>query len=151
MKIVASTPEEYVALVPDERKPSFNRLRDMIQTNLPEGFEETMSNGMIGYVVPHSIYPAGYHCSPELPLPFVSIANQKQFIGFYHMGVYADPELMRWFKEAYSALDLRKLDMGKSCIRFKKWEEIPFELLGELVSRVTVAQWIATYESKLKR
>jgi len=110
-----------------------------------------MSYGMIGYVVPHSIYPAGYHCAPELPLPFLSIASQKQFIGFYHMGVYADPELLAWFQHAYGLLGLRKLDMGKSCIRFKKWEEMPFELLGDLVSRVTVSDWIATYESKLKR
>jgi hypothetical protein len=151
MKIEAATPDEYAKLIPEERQPSFDRLRHTIKANLPAGFEETMSYGMIGYVVPHSIYPAGYHCAPELPLPFLSIASQKQFIGFYHMGVYADPELLAWFQHAYGLLGLRKLDMGKSCIRFKKWEEMPFELLGDLVSRVTVSDWIATYESKLKR
>jgi len=110
-----------------------------------------MSYGMIGYVVPHSLYPAGYHCSPELPLPFMSIANQKHFIGFYHMGLYANPELMDWFVASYDALNLRKLDMGKSCIRFKKWNEIPMDLIGELVRRVSTEDWIATYESAFKR
>ncbi|MDA0912553.1 MAG: DUF1801 domain-containing protein [Bacteroidetes bacterium] len=151
MRIEANHPDEYIQQLPEDRRPSFERLRNTILDALPEGFEETMSYGMIGYVVPHSLYPAGYHCSPELPLPFMSIANQKHFIGFYHMGLYANPELMDWFVASYDALNLRKLDMGKSCIRFKKWNEIPMDLIGELVRRVSTEDWIATYESAFKR
>lgn len=151
MRIEASNPDDYIRQIPEERRESFVALRQTILKSLPSGFEETMSYGMIGYVVPHSLYPAGYHCSPELPLPFISIANQKNFIGFYHMGLYASPELMDWFLASYDALNLRKLDMGKSCIRFKKWNEIPMDLLGQLVERVSPEDWIATYEAAFKR
>ena len=115
------------------------------------GFEEVMSYGMIGYVVPHSLYPDGYHCTPALPLPFMNIANQKNFIAFYHMGIYAEPELLEWFLSEYKAFNLRKLDMGKSCMRFKKWEEIPFELIDQLVARRSPEDWIAIYESQFKK
>jgi hypothetical protein len=151
MKIEANSPDEYVEKVPEERRASFERLRETVLDHLPEGFEEVMSYGMIGYVVPHSLYPDGYHCTPALPLPFMNIANQKNFIAFYHMGIYAEPELLEWFLSEYKALNLRKLDMGKSCMRFKKWEEIPFELIGQLVAKRSPQDWIAVYESQLKK
>ena len=151
MKIEANSPDEYVEKVPEERRPSFERLRETVLDHLPAGFEEVMSYGMIGYVVPHSLYPDGYHCTPALPLPFINIANQKNFIAFYHMGIYAEPELLEWFLSEYKALNLRKLDMGKSCMRFKKWEEIPFELIGQLVAKRSPQDWISVYESQLKK
>ena len=151
MKIDANSPDEYVEKVPEERRDSFKRLRQTVLDHLPAGFEEVMSYGMIGYVVPHSLYPDGYHCTPALPLPFMNIANQKNFIAFYHMGIYAEPELLEWFLSEYKALNLRKLDMGKSCMRFKKWEEIPFELIGQLVAKRSPQDWIAVYESQLKK
>lgn len=151
MKYTASTPEEYIAQTPEERREALNKIRSIIKKNLPTGFKEQMSYGMIGYVVPHSIYPAGYHCAPELPLPFVSFASQKNFIGFYHMGIYANPELLDWFVGEYPKHCKRKLDMGKSCIRFKKMDDIPYELLAELVQKMTVNDWISLYEHNLKK
>lgn len=151
MKIDANCPDEYVEKVPEERRDSFKRLRQTVLDHLPASFEEVMSYGMIGYVVPHSLYPDGYHCTPALPLPFMNIANQKNFIAFYHMGIYAEPELLHWFLSEYEALNLRKLDMGKSCMRFKKWEEIPFELIGQLVAKRSPEDWIAVYESQFKK
>ena len=151
MQYNATSPEEYIAQLPEDRQVSMDRLRQTILKNLPEGFKEGMSYGMIGYVVPHSLYPAGYHCDPKLPLPFLSIASQKNFIAFYHMGIYAEPELHDWFVAEYPKHVKTKLDMGKSCIRFKKPDQIPFELLGELVSRMSAEKWIAIYETNLKR
>jgi hypothetical protein len=127
-----------------------NRLRQTIIENLPKGFEETMSYGMIGYVVPLSIYPSGYHCDPKLPLPFIAIASQKNFVAFYHMAIYADKSLHDWFAAEYSNYSKSKLDMGKSCTRFKKPNEIPFELIGKLVQKITVEKWIEIYESNFK-
>lgn len=151
MKIEANSPDDYAAQVPEERRASFSQLRQTILDELPQGFEEVMSYGMIGYVVPHSLYPDGYHCTPNLPLPFMNIANQKNFIAFYHMGIYAEPELLQWFVNAYNAMDLPKLDMGKSCIRFKKWDRIPFGLIGQLVAKRTPQQWIEVYEHNFKK
>ena len=151
MNSTASTPDQYVAQLPDDRKAALGRLREVILTNLPPGFEETMSYGMIGYVVPHSLYPAGYHCDPKLPLPFINLASQTQYIALYHMGIYADPDLLKWFLEAYAQKGIGKPDMGKSCIRFKKPENIPFDLIGELCRQVTPQAWIARYESALKK
>jgi len=151
MKVEASTPDEYVAKIPADRQESFSKLRKTIQKNLPPGFEETMSYGMIGYVVPHKIYPAGYHCDPKLPLPFINIATQKNFIAFYHSGIYADPKIQDWFIKEYPKHSHYKLDMGKSCIRFKKPDHIPFELIGQLVQKISVQDWIKLYESKIKR
>lgn len=147
----AQTPEAYLEELSPERKQVISKLRTVILENLPEGFEETMNYGMIGYVVPHSIYPGGYHCTPELPLPFLSLASQKNHIGFYHMGIYAEPKLMDWFKSEFPKHSSRKLDMGKSCIRFKNPQLIPYELLGELVRKMSVAEWIALYEKNIKR
>lgn len=151
MKITAANPDEYVKNAPTERQAALEKLRQVIKENLPKGFSETMSYGMIGYVVPHDLYAAGYHCDPKLPLPFVSIANQKNFIALYHMGMYAKPELLEWWTTEYPKHVKRKLDMGKSCVRFKKIEEIPYDLIGELVQKMTVADWVAVYEEKLKR
>ncbi len=151
MKIDAISPENYVEQLSDERKLAISKLRQTILSNLPEGFKEEMNYGMIGYVIPHSIYPPGYHCNPKLPLPFINIASQKSFIAFYHMGIYAEKEILDWFTSEYPKHSELKLDMGKSCIRFKKHEHIPFELIGELVQKITVEKWIEIYELNFKK
>jgi uncharacterized protein YdhG (YjbR/CyaY superfamily) len=140
------TPQEYVDSLPEDRKTAIEKLRKTVKFNLPEGFKEEMSYGMLGYIVPHSIYPKGYHCKPNLPLPFINIASQKNFIAFYHMGIYVNSELLNWFVLEYSKVVKSKIDMGKSCIRFKKMDEIPFELIGELASKIAVSDWISIYE-----
>ncbi|MEW5799464.1 MAG: DUF1801 domain-containing protein [Bacteroidota bacterium] len=147
----STTVEEYLESLPVERKEAMKELRKVILKNLPNGFSEMMSYGMIGYVVPHTVYPPGYHCDPKQPLPFMNIASQKNFIALYHMGLYADATFLDWFKKEYAKLSKTKLDMGKSCLRFKKPEHIPYKLIGDLVSKVTPQQWIATYESVIKR
>ena len=146
MQSKAITPEQYLLELAPERRSAMSLLRETIQSKLPDGFVETMSYGMIGYVVPHTIYPAGYHCDPKQPLPFLSIASQKNFIAVYHMGIYAMPELMAWFLSEFPKHAKGKPDMGKSCIRFKKPEQIPLTLIGELVTRISVKDWIDTYE-----
>ena len=147
MQLDFKTPQEYVDSLPEDRKIAIEKLRKTVISNLPEGFIEEMSYGMLGYIVPHSIYPKGYHCKPNLPLPFINIASQKNFIGFYHMGIYVNSELLNWFVLEYSKLIKSKIDMGKSCIRFKKMDERPYELLGELVSKIAVSDWISIYEN----
>lgn len=151
MKYKASSPDDYINQLPEERQEVLSKLRAVINKNLPKGFQETMSYGMIGYVVPHSKYPGGYHCDPKLPLPFINIASQKNFVAVYHSGVYAQKELLDWFVAEYPKHAKRKLDMGKSCIRFKKMDDIPYELIGELATKLTVNQWIDIYESNIKR
>ena len=151
MLVKAENPEEYIAQIPADRKAVFQQLREVIIANLPPGFQEVISYGMLGYVVPHSIYPSGYHCDSKLPLPFLAIASQKNFIAIYHMGIYADETLLNWFLEEYPKHSNQKLDMGKSCIRFKKMEHIPIKLLADLAKKMTVEQWINLYESKFKR
>ena len=147
MQSKAQSVETYMSELPEERKAPMQRLREVFKANLPEGFNEEMNYGMIGYVVPHSIYPKGYHCSPELPLPFVNIASQKNFIAVYHMGIYSDEKLLNWFVEEFPKHSKAKLDMGKSCIRFKKMDQIPYDLIGELLTKMTVNQWIERYDS----
>ena len=147
----ATSPQEYIAELPEDRQVAMSELRNTILSNIPKGFEETMSYGMIGYVVPHSIYPSGYHCTPELPLPFINIASQKNYIALYHSGIYADKELNQWFVEQYPKFVATKLDMGKSCIRFKKVDSIPYQLIGELCKKMTVEDWISRYEANIKR
>ena len=137
--------------LPEDGQAPIKKLREIIKKNLPKGFEETISYGMIGYVVPHSIYPDGYHCTPELPLPFMSIASQKNFIAVYSSSVYATKEFYDWFVNQYPKHCKRKLDMGKSCIRFRYIDEIPYELIGELASKMTVEEWIAIYEKNIKK
>lgn len=150
MQSKALTPEHYLSELPEERKIPMLKLREVIKNNLPEGFEEVMCYGMLGFVVPHSIYPKGYHCDPKLPLPFISLASQKNFIALYHMGIYADENLLNWFLVEYPKHCKTKLDMGKSCIRFKKMEDIPFELVGELAKKIHVSDWITLYEKNFK-
>ncbi|HPE74835.1 MAG TPA: DUF1801 domain-containing protein [Draconibacterium sp.] len=150
MKIEANSPDEYLERIPEDRKPAMNKLRQTINDNLPKGFQEEMSYGMIGYVVPHSIYPEGYHCDTKLPLPFAAIASQKNFIAFYHMGIYANESLYNWFTAEFHKHSKSKPDMGKSCIRFKNPEKIPFDLIGELVQKISAKEWIEIYESNIK-
>lgn len=151
MQIEAKTPEEYISKLPEERQVVIQKMRDVILENLPEGFHEEINYGMIGYVVPHSIYPDGYHCTPELPLPFLNIASQKNFVGLYHMGIYAHKELLDWFVGEYPKHCKTKLDMGKSCIRFKKLDQIPFALIAELVQKMSVKDWVSVYEKNIKK
>lgn len=137
--------------VPADRAEAFHYLHQVIIKNLPKGFEAAISYGGLGYVVPHKIYPAGYHCKPSEPLPFAGIASQKNSINLYHMGIYSSPELLQWFVEEYPKHSKQKLDMGKSCIRFKKLNEIPYTLIGELMKKMSVQEWINIYESNLKK
>lgn len=147
----AKTVDEYLKSLPDDRRKALTELRKVILKNLPKGFSEVMNYGMMGYVVPHSKYPDGYHCDPTLPLPFISLASQKNFIALYHMGLYADQTLLSWFQSEYPNHSKAKLDMGKSCIRFKKTENIPFQLIGDLVSKMSPDKWIEIYEKNYKR
>jgi hypothetical protein len=145
------TVQDYMKNLPEDRRGVMEALRKVIKKNLPKGFEETMNYGMIGYVVPHSIYPAGYHCDTKLPLPFMNIASQKNNISFYHMGIYAMPELLEWFVGEYPKHAKSKLDMGKSCVRLKKMDDIPYELIGQLAKKVSVKDWINCYETNLQK
>ncbi|MBI5215411.1 MAG: DUF1801 domain-containing protein [Ignavibacteriae bacterium] len=147
----ATTPKEYLDSLPEDRKKVMTELRKVILKNLPKGFSEKMSYGMLGYVVPHSLYPNGYHCNPKLPLPFLNIASQKNFVALYHMGIYADPKLLAWFQKEYPKHTKEIIDMGKSCLRFKKLDQIPYKFIGELVSKMTPQEWIAVYESRVKK
>lgn len=151
MQYKASSPEDYISQLPEDRKEPMEKLRKTILDNLPKDFQEGINYGMIGYVVPHDVYPDGYHCDPKQPLPFMSIASQKNFIAFYHMGIYANPALLKWFENEYPKYVSTKLDMGKSCIRFKNVSKIPYELLGELVAKMTAQEWIELYEKNVKR
>ncbi|MDB5228947.1 MAG: hypothetical protein JWN78_3140 [Bacteroidota bacterium] len=151
MATIFSTPAEYIDALLPERKIPMQKLREVILKNIPKGFVEEISYGMIGYVVPHSIYPEGYHCDPKLPLPFMNIASQKNFIAVYHMGIYSDPALLKWFTDEYAKHCKTKLDMGKSCVRFKKMDDIPYNLIGELSSKLTPQQWIAMYKKAFKK
>lgn len=148
MTSTASTPDEYIASLPEDRKAGVEALRQAILKSLPKGFAEGMSYGMMGYYVPHSLYPAGYHCNPKQPLPFAGLASQKNSINFYHMGIYADAALLEWFQQEFPKHSSKKLDMGKSCIRFKKAEDIPLKLIGQLMKKMTVKDWVTLYESK---
>lgn len=151
MQYEATNVNDYINQIPEGRKLVIEQLRKVILDNLPKGFEEGINYKMIGYYVPHSNYPDGYHCDPKLPLPFINIASQKNSINLYHMGIYAKKELLDWFVSEFPKHSKRKLDMGKSCIRFKHIEEMPYTLIGELVSKMTVDEWITTYEKALKK
>lgn len=151
MQSKATQVNDYITELPEDRKEIVEKIRKTVIANLPKGFEETMGYGMMGYVVPHSIYPKGYHCNPKEPLPFMGVASQKNFIAFYHMGIYADEKLYDWFVAEYPNHCKTKLDMGKSCIRFKKMNDIPYELLAQLVAKMTVQDWISLYEEKFKK
>ena len=151
MQSKATTVEAYVAELPEDRQKMINEFRKVIKKNLPKGFQECMNYGMIGWVVPHSKYPGGYHCNPKDPLPFMGLASQKNSVNFYHMGIYGDPKLLKWFTDEHAKASSKKLDMGKSCVRYKKAEDIPLKLIGELTAKISVDDWIARYEKMLKR
>jgi uncharacterized protein YdhG (YjbR/CyaY superfamily) len=151
MKTEGNTPDEMIANCAPERQEAMRKIRSLFLENLPEGFTETISYGMISYCVPHSRYPQGYHCNPKQPLPFISFASQKNFIAIYHMGLYLESALYQWFSSEYKERVPTKLDMGKSCIRFKKMDQIPYELLAELFTKMSVSEWISAYESVLNR
>ena len=150
MQFKSKTILEYISQLTEDRKEPISKLRNIINQNIDRGFSEEINYGMIGWVVPHSLYPEGYHCDPKLPLPFMSIASQKHFIAVYHMGVYANPKLLEWFISEYPKHCSTKLDMGNSCIRFKKIEKIPYNLIGELVAKMSANDWIMLYESNVK-
>ena len=151
MKAMGKTVEEILISLPEDRLEPFNKLHDVIMKNLPKGFEAAISYGGLGYVIPHSLYPAGYHCKPIEPLPFAGIASQKNSINFYHMGIYSDPKLLEWFVSEYPKYSEQKLDMGKSCVRFKKLDQIPYKLIGELMKKMSVKKWISIYETNIKK
>ncbi|MCF8266956.1 MAG: DUF1801 domain-containing protein [Ignavibacteriales bacterium] len=151
MQSDAKSPDEYISSLPEERKEILQKLRETIKENLPKGFSEEMGYGMLGYVVPHSLYPAGYHCDPKQPLPFIGIASQKNHIAVYHMGLYADKGLYDWFIEEFAKHSKLKPDIGKSCIRFKKPEHVTVPLIGELCTKMTPEQWIQLYEKEFKK
>ena len=143
--------KDYINLLESDRKKNVTQLINVIEQNIPKGFEKVMNYGMPSFVIPHSIYPKGYHVTPDLPLPFIGIASQKNHIGFYHMGLYADFKLLDWFISEYPKYCKLKLDMGKSCIRFKKTDEIPYELIAELSAKMTTDDWINIYEKNVKK
>ena len=151
MQISATSVEDYISKTPEERKDIFKKLCDTINDNLPAGFQENISYGMIGWAVPLETYPAGYHCTPNTPLPFIGLASQKNFIAFYHMGMYVKPELLEWFVIEYSKYSKSKPDIGKSCVRFKKMDDIPLELIAEISKKMSVEDWIQCYEKNFKK
>ena len=151
MNYKANSVEDYIDQLPEDRKEPLKKVRLVLLKNLPKGYEEGINYNMIGYYIPHSIYPNGYHCDPKLPLPFINLASQKNSINLYHSGIYAKKELLDWFVAEYPDYSKRKLDMGKSCIRFKYTNEIPYELIGELAKKMTVAEWIQIYENIIKK
>ena len=151
MTYEANTPEKYIEQLPEDRKQAVQKIRAVIKKNLPKGFEEGINYKMLGFYVPHSKFPEGYHCDPKLPLPFINLASQKNSVNLYHMGIYAKKELLDWFVKEYTKYCKYKLDIGKSCIRFKKMDDIPFDLIGELASKMTVNEWINTYKSAIKK
>lgn len=151
MQYKAETVAEYIEQIPEERKKAVKKLRAVIKKNISKGFKEAIGYGMPAFVVPLKAYPDGYHCKADTPLPFVSFASQKNFIALYHMGIYADKKIMNWFVKEYPKHSDKKLDMGKSCIRFKKVEDIPFDLIGELMTKISMEDWIKTYEKNYKK
>lgn len=151
MQYKANSPKEYLDQLPEERKKVVSKLRGIVNTQIPKGFKEQISYGMLGWVVPHSIYPAGYHCDTKLPLPFMNLASQKNFVALYHSGIYADQKLHDWFVAEYPKHCKRKLDMGKSCIRFKSMDDIPYKLIEELCTKMSVDDWVALYEKNVKK
>ena len=151
MPYKANSPEDYINQLPEERQNAVKKLRQVIVDHLPKGMEEQMSYGMLGYVVPHTLYPDGYHCDSKTPLPFMNLASQKNFIAVYSMAIYSKKELLDWFTTEYAKRCKYKLDMGKSCVRFKKMEDIPYGLIGELTAKISTKEWIEIYETAIKK
>ena len=142
--------DSYIAKLPPDRRSALTQLREVIVSNLPAGFEEILTDTP-SYVVPLSLFPDGYHCTPDTPLPFLSFASRKNFVALYHFGMYVDQELLQWFVDEYPKHVSSKLDMGKSCVRFKKMDQIPFDLIGQLVAKRTVEDWLGCYQKALQR
>tara|TARA_R110002126_G_scaffold20963_8_gene76628 strand:+ start:866 stop:1321 length:456 start_codon:yes stop_codon:yes gene_type:complete len=151
MQSKATSPKQYLEELPEDRKEPVSKLRQQILDNLPKGIEEAMNYGMLGYVVPHTVYPDGYHCDPKSPLPFMNLASQKNFVAVYSMVLYSKKDLLDWFISEYAKRCKYKLDMGKSCIRFKRMDDIPFGLIGELTAKVSTEEWIGIYEFAFKK
>ncbi len=151
MQYKADSPDDYISQLPEYRQEPIKKLRQIINKNLSKGFIEGMGYGMISYHIPHSVYPDGYHCNPKLPLPFMNVASQKNFIAVYHMGMYAKKEILNWFTSEYPKHCKRKIDMGKSCIRLKQMDDIPYKLIGELAAKMTSEEWIDIYETVIKK
>ena len=150
MQSKAATIEEYLASLPEERRDALLALRKVIKKNLGKGIEERVQYGMIGYCIPHSVYPAGYHCDPTQPLPYAMLAAQKNHLALYLMSVYLQKEEEEWFRKAWLASG-KKLDMGKSCVRFKGLADVPLDVVGEVIARTSAAQYIERYEAVLAR
>jgi hypothetical protein len=140
--------DEYLASLPEDRSAALQAVRQTILANLSEGYEEGIQYGMIGYYVPHSVYPAGYHCNPKQPLGFAALGSQKNYMTLHLVCVYSDSELSEWFKDAYQQTG-KKLDMGKGCLRFKKLDDLPLEVIGELIRRMPADKWIQINEAFL--
>jgi len=151
MQYKAESTEDYISQLPEDRKGPMTKLHNLILDHMPKGLEPGMGYGMPAYFVPKSIYPNGYHCKPFPPLPFINLASQKNFIALYHMGMYAKPELLDWFTTEYPKHCKYKLDMGKSCVRFKKMDDIPYELIKQLMGKMSVEEWIDIYETALNK
>ena len=150
MPTADSSIDQFLAGLPEDRRAAVEALRSVILKNLPKGYEEGIQYGGIGYFVPHSIFPGGYHCNPKEPLPFLTLVNQKNYISLHMMGLYCEPEEVGKFKEAFAATG-KRLDMGAGCVRFKKIDDIPFELLGETIARFPVERFVGTYTGILSQ
>ena len=151
MKNAAKTPDEYIASLLDDRKTAVSAIREAVNSNLPKGFKECIGYGMIAWVVPHELYPPGYHCDPKLPLGYMNLASQKGHIALYSMSLYGSGDQLKWFQAEWPKHTKYKLDMGKSCIRFKKFDDLPLGLIGELAAKLSPQQWIDAYECILAR
>jgi len=151
MQYEATSPDDYISQLPEDRKAPITKLHNIIKKHMPKGLEAGMGYGMLAYYVPKSIYPAGYHCKPFPPLPFINLASQKNFIALYHSGMYAKKELYDWFVAEYPKHCKYKLDMGKSCVRFKKVDDIPYDLIEQLLGKMSVEEWIEIYENNIKK
>jgi hypothetical protein len=146
MAAVARTVDEYVAALPEDRRSVIDAVRKVILSHLPEGYVESIQSGMIAYVVPHDLYPPGYHCDPHQPVQYAALASQKNYFALYFMTLYGDAETEQWFRKAFQEAG-KKLDMGKSCVRFKKLEDLPLSVIGQLVARVPVQKYITRIET----
>ena len=150
MKSQATSVEDYLKELPEDRREALGAVRKTILKSLPKGYEEGMQYGMIGYYIPHRLYPAGYHCNPEEPVPFANLASQKNHMAIYLMCIYSDPDHMAWFVDAWKATG-KKLDMGKACIRFKKLEDLPLNIIGQAIKKVPVKKFLTFYESAIPK
>lgn len=151
MRYEAKSREEYINQLPEDRKEAVLKLIKTIHENLPKGFAETLSYGMLGYVIPHSIYPPGYHVNSAEPVPFISIASQKNYVALYHLGIYTYPDVLAWFQEEYKKQVKTNLDMGKSCIRFKNVGQIPYDLIAELCRKITLEDYLEKYIQEVEK